>query len=262
MSDPDLLLKSGDVDGARAALIEKVKSAPADVPARMFLFQLLCVQGDWERARTQLRGLAQISPEAQMLSVAYGQAIEAEQTRAAVFRGEAQPALLVGSSPWAGDLAAALGAFAQGRTAEGEERRALAFDAAPDTPGELDGVAFDYLGDADPRFGPALEAIIAGRWGLLPLDAVSSIKTEGPKDLRDVVWLPVEIAFKSGQSVAGFLPTRYPGSETAENADLRLARSTDWQDSPAGQIGLGQHLLALSGGEERGVLEMRRLTFR
>lgn len=262
MSDPDLLLKSGDLDGARAALIETVKSAPADVPARMFLFQLLCVLGDWDRARTQLRSLAQLSPEAQMLSVAYNQVIEAELTRAAAFKGEGQPALLVGSSPWAGDLAAALGAFAQGRTEEGEQRRAQAFDAAPDTPGELDGVAFDYLGDADPRFGPCLEAIVAGRWGLLPLDSLASIRSEGPKDLRDVVWLPVEIGFKSGQSVAGFLPARYPGSETAEDADLRLARRTDWIDSPAGQIGLGQHLLGLSGGEERGVLELRRLVLR
>ena len=190
MADADALLRAGDLDGARAALVEAVRRAPSDQPVRMFLFQLLCVSGEWDKASAQLRALAQLSPEAQMLAVAYNQAVEAELFRAKVFAGEAQPALLVKSSAWAGDLAGALAALCQGRTDDAAALRDQAFDAAPDTPGDLDGTAFDWIADGDTRFGPAMEAIIAGQWGLLPFDCIEKIESEGPKDLRDIVWYP------------------------------------------------------------------------
>ena len=197
-----------------------------------------------------------------MLAVNYNLAIEAEQERARVFAGESPPALLVSSSSWAGDLASALGALAQGRLAEAAERRDLAFDAAPDTPGELDGTAFDWIADGDARFGPALEAIIAGRWGLVPFDAIERIESEGPKDLRDLVWLPAQVAFRTGQSVNAMLPVRYPGSESTQDATLRMAKRTDWRDESWGAVGAGQHEWSLSGGEEAGLLSLRRMVFR
>ncbi len=261
MADADELMRAGDLDGARAALIEGVKKSPSDQTIRMFLFQLQCLSGEWDKAQTHLRTLASLSPQAQMLAVTYNLAIEAERGRAEVFAGKAPPVLLVSSSPWAGDLAAALGAQARGNLDEAAEKRDKAFDAAPDTPGELDGVAFEWLADGDARFGPTLEAIIAGRWGLVPFDAIESIKSEGPQDLRDLVWLPVQLAFKSGQSVNAMLPVRYPGSETAADTAVRMARRTDWLSEPWGPQGLGQHEWSLSGGDDAGLLSVRRLTF-
>lgn len=261
MADADDLLRAGDLDGARQALIDRVKRAPDDQPSRMFLFQLLCVLGEWDKAKAQVRLLAQMSPEAQMLSVAYNMAIEAEIQREQAFAGDAQPALLVNTSPWAGDLAAALGLFAQGRAAEAEEARDRAFEAAPDTPGQFGDTPFDWIADADARFGPAFEAVIYGRWGLVPFDAVAKMTSEGPQDLRDLVWLPVEIEFKTGQSVAAILPARYPGTQGSGVADLILSRGTDWRDGPAGAQGIGQKLWSLGDGEEVGLLSLRRLTF-
>ena len=65
MSDANALLNAGDLNGARAALVDQVKRAPQDQPARMFLFQLFCLLGEWEKAKSQLRALASLSPEAQ-----------------------------------------------------------------------------------------------------------------------------------------------------------------------------------------------------
>jgi type VI secretion system protein ImpE len=262
LTEADALLRAGDLDGARQALVEVVSAKPADQPARMFLFQLLCIAGDWAKARTHLSALAQLSPEAQMLAVAYGQAIDAELFRDQVFAGTATPPNLARGSAWANDLALAIGHFAAGRVQEGEECRDRALDAAPDTPGTLDGVAFDWIADADHRFGPCLEAIVAGSYGIVPFDAVASIKSEGPKDLRDLVWYPVELAFRStGQSVAAMLPARYPGTPQSAANELKLARATDWSEGPAGSQGTGQRLLSLSGGEDRGLLELRHLSF-
>jgi type VI secretion system protein ImpE len=261
MADADELLRAGDLPGARAALIETVKRAPTDQSARLYLFQLLCLQADWERAQTHLRTLASLSPEAQMLAVNYNMAIDAERNRAEVFAGKAQPALLVGSSTWGGDLAAAIGLLAQGHVDDALARREQAFDAAPDTPGAFGEQSFDWISDSDPRFGPSFEAIIAGRWGLVPFDAVERIESEGPKDLRDLVWLPAVVAFKTGQSVNALLPTRYPGTEASDDDTLKLARATVWRDEPAGPFGLGQHEWSLSDGSEISLLALRKLTF-
>jgi protein involved in temperature-dependent protein secretion len=260
MHDADELLKSGDLDGARKALVEVVRAKPGDAAARMFLFQLLALAGEWDKAKLQMNTLAQLSPESQMLSVVYGQAIEAERERAEVFVGRTV-ATVHGGSDWLHGVADAIHHFCNDRVAEGEAARDAAFDAAPDTPGVLDDVAFDWIADGDGRFGPCVEAIIAGRYGLLGFDAIDHIKSEGPKDLRDLVWYPVQIAFKSGQSVAALLPARYPGLDVDANPAERLTRATSWRDAPWGSAGSGQHLWMTSTGEEQGLLSLRLLKF-
>ena len=259
MESADVLLAAGDLDGARRVLVETVKRAPADQPARMFLFQLLALSGEWDKAAAQLRALASLSPEAQMLSVVYGQALEAEKQRAAAFAGAAPVAVLVASSPWVETLAESIGAFAGGETGRGEDLRAAAFEAAPATPGECDGRAFGWIADADPRFGPCFEAIVAGRWGLVPFEAVSAMTSQGPADLRDVIWYPVEMALRSGQSAAALLPARYPDTERGDPAE-RLGRSTVWRAGSSGDEAVGQRLWSFDDGDDVGLLSLRRLS--
>ena len=227
----------------------------------MFLFQLLCINDEWDKASSQLRTLAQLSPEAQMLATAYGKAIEAEMLRAEAFAGTGEfPILANEDEAWTVDLAASLAAFARGDASEGDARRDAAFDAAPDCAGDADDHAFAWVADADPRFGPSIEAIVYGRWGLLPFSAVEQINFEPASDLRDFVWLPARLRLRNGTSVAALLPARYPGLGGAD-ASVRLGRETRWTEGPAGDVGLGQRLLAFDDGSEAGLLSLRRLTF-
>lgn len=257
--DADQLLRDGDLEGARKALVETVRSDPGDARARMFLFQLLAVAAEWDKARTHLEALARISPEAQMLASVYGLAIKAEAQRAEIFAGRERMPIIRGQ--WAEGLADAILHYANGRTDEGRAARDAALDGAPDTPGQLDSVKFEWISDADARFGPTFEVIIQGRYGLIAFSEVSRVQSEGPRDLRDTVWYPVQIAFQEGQSVAALLPTRYPGSELSDDLALRMGRSTGWAAGAGGDTGCGQHLLALSQGEEVGLLALRSLTF-
>lgn len=260
MGIADDLLRDGDLAGARAALVEAVRKQPGDEQARMFLFQLFAVAGEWDKARSQLAALASLSAEAQMLAVAYGQAIDAERERAAVLAGT-QRARQHSSSAWYEGVVDALELLGKGDVDGAEAARDAAFDAAPDTPGTVDDVAFDWIADADGRFGPGFEAIIGGRYGLQPFDQVEKIVSKGPKDLRDTVWYPVQIFFRSAQSVAAMLPARYPGSETSTDAGERLGKVTSWRETPAGEIGSGQRLWSLSTGDDVGLLSVRALTF-
>lgn len=260
MADADTLLRSGDFDGARAALVEAVRAQPADQSARMFLFQLLAVAGEWEKARRQLQTLAQLSGEAQMLAVAYGQAIDAELERAEVFAGRQRAHQHVASA-WCDGVIDALEHQGAGRADQASVSRDAAFDLAPEMPGRFNGDSFDWIADADARFGPSFEVIIGNRYGLQPFDQIVSITSQGPRDLRDIVWYPVEIAFKSGQSAAAFLPARYPGTEFSADSAARLSRETRWDEKDWGEAGLGQRLWTLSDGEDRGLLTLRNLRF-
>lgn len=256
MTEADDLLRAGDLDGARRVLVEVARRDPSDVPTRLFLWQLLAVAGEWSKAKSQLATLAQLSPEAQMLSVVYGQALDAEATRAAVLAGR-ERAVIHGGSEWAGGVAEALMIQANGDSARADELRDAAFDQAPDTPGTVDGAAIDWIADADPRFGPTFEAIIGGQYGLLPFDAVEKLSSEGPKDLRDLVWYPVELTLKSGPRLAALLPVRYP--ELSDDPAERSARATRWNDDGHG---IGQRLWAASDGEDRGLLSIRTIELR
>jgi type VI secretion system protein ImpE len=261
LADADQLLRDGDVAGARAALVDIVRSRPSDEKARMFLFQLLAVLGEWDKAKNQLGLLAQLSGEAQMLAVTYNQAIDAEKLRAEVFAGKADMPLLLGQGGWAEGLASGVSLIARGDHDGADTAREAAFEAAPDTPGSIEGERFEWIADADARFGPAFEAIVGGKYGLIAFDQVTGITSDGPQDLRDIVWYPVQIAFRNGQSAAAFLPARYPGSELSTQVNEQLGRATGWTDCEWGQQGSGQRLWSFSEGEDRGLLSLRELAF-
>src|SRR5579871_2277575 len=194
------LLTAGDLEGARRILTESLRADPRNASARMMLFQILCVIGDWDRAVAQLRSIAQLDPEAQMLQAAYNQVIAAERARAGAFAGSASMTTLVESPEWLTTLVQSLEAFAKGNSTEGNELRDRAFDSAPDSSGSLNGAAFARLADEDARFGPSFEAIIAGRWGILAFESITEIRCEGPKDPCDMIWLPVELTLRAGPS--------------------------------------------------------------
>lgn len=259
MSSADERLASGDIDGARALLVDRVRSAPEDQAARLFLFQLMAVSGEWDKAASQLRALAQIAPDAQMLSVVYGQLLEAEKLRAAAFAGGGPVPVLVESSPWVRDWADDLALLLSGDVGAGLARRTELLDAAPDTPGQWNGESFGWIMDADARFGPTFEAIVNGNWGIIPFEAVQEITSEGPRDLRDLVWLPIGMTLRSGQGAAGFLPVRYPGTEIDADAAVKLSRMTNWVGGDGGDTGLGQRLLITDSGAEMDILSLRRL---
>lgn len=259
MSKADELLAAGDLEGARAALVETVRSAPSDQAARLFLLQLMMVGGEWDKASAQAKALTSLSPQAEMLAVLCNQLIAGERQREAAFAGAEPFKVLVPTSKWVDDLAGSLTALAAGDLAKAEALRDEAFDAAPDTPGDCDGRRFTWIADADARFGPCLEVVIAGSWGLVPFEAIAAINSDGPQELRDLAWLPVQLELRSGQTAAAFLPTRYPGA-AGEAGALRLARGTEWREGPLGEVGAGQRLFALSDGDDLPILSLRRLS--
>lgn len=261
MASPDDLIRTGDVAAARAALIEEVRARPDDRKSRMFLSQLLLVLGEWDKALTHMKMLANLSPEALTLFTAYDRAITAEKQREAVFAGKAEPEALAPAGPWFQLLLQALAAETKGDVEAAARLRAEAFDLAPETRGDADGAAFEFIADADARFGPSLEAIVDGKYGLVPFEAIVELTCDGVRDLRDLVWMPARISLRTGQSGHVFLCARYPGAATDADSAIRLARKTEWEDrGELGNHGRGQRVFD-AGETEIALLDLRRLTF-
>ncbi|WP_319544408.1 hypothetical protein [Ruegeria conchae] len=85
---PEEHLRTGDLTATLTALQDKIRANPADAKLRIFLFQLLCVMGDWKRAITQLKLSAEMDEAATMMAKTYREAIICEVYREKVFAAE------------------------------------------------------------------------------------------------------------------------------------------------------------------------------
>ena len=252
-------LRDGDPALALQQLQEQVRAHPADAKARIFLFQLLAVLGQWERALTQLSVAAKLDVSALAMAQMYGEAIRCEVLRAQVFAGKKSPMIFGQPEQWLALLIESLLASGCGQAQESEQLRKLAFDQADASSGTMDDKPFTWIADADPRLGPLLEAIINGKYYWVPFARFSEIIIDAPSDLRDVVWMPAHFLFSNGGESVGLIPTRYPGSETCGEGLLALSRKTIWHEiAPDVFHGLGQRLIATDVGEVP-LMDVRRI---
>jgi type VI secretion system protein ImpE len=189
------------------------------------------VQGDWERAATQLSVLGEMDAGSLPMVHAYRSAMQCERLRLSVMQGERSPLIFGDPAPWLALLVQSLSALASGRTAEADALRAEALAGAPAVAGTLNGEPFDWIADADSRLGPVLEAMVNGAYYWIPFQRVARLHLEPPADLRDLVWLPAQFTWANGGEALGFIPARYSGSEVAGDSALLLARRTEWRAS-------------------------------
>ena len=244
------LLRQGDLNSTLVQLQAEVRADPSNAAHRTFLFQLCAVMGDWERAAAQLSVAGSLNARALPMVQTYRAALECEVFREAVFAGIKTPLLLGEPEPWVVLLIDALALDAAGRAAEAMQARDSALAQAPTSAGRIDGHAFEWIADGDSRLGPVCEAIINGKYYWIPFHRLTSIAVETPADLRDAIWIPIQVTLANGGQTVALMPTRYPGSERSVDDALRLARKTEWDELPSGAYaGKGQRMFATDQGE-------------
>jgi type VI secretion system protein ImpE len=253
-------LKGGDPVRALAQLQEQVRAKPADPKLRVFLFQLLCVLGQWERALNQLSVASGLDPGALAMAQTYGDAVRCEAIRDEVFDGKKSPMIFGQPDQWLALLIESLLVAARGEQDRSQDLRARAFDEAPTSQGDIDGKAFTWIADADSRLGPVLEAVINGRYYWVPFSRLMKIQLEPPEDLRDMVWTAAHLQFENGGESVALIPTRYPGSEAAGDGLIALARKTVWEEiGPDMHRGLGQRILT-TDADDTPLMEVRTIS--
>lgn len=244
------LLRAGNLDEALKALQSEIRGKPDDQALRRYLFQLEAVLGRLDKALNQLQVLASLDADSMMLAQIFRPVISCEMLRRDVFKGERSPLVFGEPMEWMGWLIQAGSQVARGEFEAAAALRDKAFEAAPETPGRINGQDFAWLADADSRLGPVIEAYIEGKYFWVPIARIQKIELEKPSDLRDLVWLPARFTWTNGGAVPGHIPVRYPGTESSPDSALKLSRRTDWVEKP-GQtwLGCGQRMFASDVGE-------------
>jgi type VI secretion system protein ImpE len=223
------LYKEGKLSEAIARVQEDLRSDPQNVTERTFLFELLCFQGEFERARKQLEVIEAADPASYLGTMRFKQLLGAEDKRQSMFRTGVLP-----------------------------DRK----DDDPSVSGTLNGQAFGDIRDADPRIGPRLEMIAGGQYVWIPFSELSSVKMEPPALLRDLLWAPAEVEIRNrevGDASEVILPVMTALSWQSSDELVRLGRVTTWEELDSGEESpVGQKLL-LVDDEEFPILEVREL---
>lgn len=256
-------LRDGDPAGAVRQLQNEIRAKPADAKLRVFLFQLLCVQGDWKRALNQLNVAGELDSSTLAMVQTYREAIHCETLRSQVFAGQKAPLLFGEPETWTALLIEALLREGRGEHDAAASLREQAFDQAPASSGQARGdgepVDFQWIADADMRIGPVLEAVVNGRYYWIPFARLAAAEIEAPTDLRDRVWMPAHLTFSNGGEVVALLPTRYAGTDLSDPL-LALARKTEWSEPRPGlYLGSGQRTLATDVAE-LALMDLRSIT--
>jgi type VI secretion system protein ImpE len=253
---------AGDLPGAIQELNQTLRSRPTDTQARVFLFEILCFAGDYDRAGRQLDVLrTQASdPGAQLALEAYRDLLAAERMREQVFDGTSLPKFLTTPPPSVEQYAVLLAKLAKGH-ADVAERFAEAEEAMPVRAGDIDGAAFSAIRDADDRLAPVLEAFHGADYLWLPFEQITSLELRAPTKLRDLLWTSAVVELEGHPSGDVFIPALYVRSHRHPDNQVKLGRMTEWE-AIGEQIvtGAGQRVLMIDG-EERALLTIRNLRF-
>jgi len=227
------LFQAGKLTEAIQSLTVEVRSNPTDPRRRSFLFELLTLAGEFDRAFKHLDVLAQTSPAAEVGALLYKSAISAEKQRQSLFSKGQQPAEAAGVTSG---------------------------------PGLLNGKPFKTIEDADPRLGCRFEAFVAGEYMLIPFRYIGSFQLSAPRSVRDLIWSSAIIKtspeFKGKELGEVLVPVLYPLSWQHPNDAVKLGRATEWQElQPGMPAPVGQKMLVIDGEEVVPLLEVRDLQF-
>ncbi|AEA66006.1 type VI secretion system accessory protein TagJ [Burkholderia gladioli] len=227
----------------------RLRAQPTTASHRWALFQLMCVTGEWTRAVQQLQTWAKLEPSQAPTAQVYRDLIRAERWRKQVVEGRERPGFVLEPPAWVDGLLNALRFAADGQIEHADDAREAALDAAPSVAVRIPQGNAAWIVDSDSSFGPVCEVITAGHYRWVPFADLVAWRVSPPTKLVDLVWAPCTLTLVDGAIVHGFMPARYPDSETGDDA-MRLGRSTVWlENGRTGITALGQKTWATDQGD-------------
>lgn len=255
------LMRAGRLSEARSVLIQEVKSAPGDTGKRTLLFQVLALQGEWEKAAKHLDVVSTQDPTKAVGVQAYLNIVKAELERIKVMDGKLTPSFLPDVPAYFPKYAMYLKALREERF--GEARSLLIeIDASlPVVSGTINGESFEGMSDTDAWFYPFLEAFVHDRYVWIPFDAIRELLIQEARSSFDLIWATASVTTWEGLTMNCVLPVLYPATHLHGDDQVKAGRVTDWVPLGSGlSRGVGQHVFQV-GDREMAILEIREATF-
>lgn len=255
------LFEAGDLSAAMTATIEEVKQRPADLALRTLLFELLCFQGDFDRAEKHLDVVGQQDVQTEWAVQVYRNILAAERNRRRLWSDGVAPEFLLDPPEYAQLQLKAVNRLREGQSAaalalleQSESLRPVVMARRGDQP------AGDFR-DCDDVLAPILELIILRDYVWLPLTQVRELEIGKPERPRDLIWIPVRVVLEDESQRRGYMPVLYPGTHKHPDDKVKLGRVTDWSGDEGCPVrGVGQKTF-LCGDQDFGLLDLGQVTF-
>jgi len=255
------LIQAGKLVEAREQLVAAVKVSPADMASRSLLFQVLCYNGEWEKADRHLQAIAAQDAKRGAGALGYRNIIQAEINRREV-ASDKHLASFISEPPDYFDLFVRMrkSLAAQNETETTNALKDLD-SRRPQLSGTVNGDPFVGFCDTDTTLFPFLEVIAHERYLWVPFESIRELIVSAPESLLDLLWISASITTWEGLTMNCYLPVVYPNTFDHDDVRIKMGRMTDWQPLAGTYArGVGQHVFEV-GGKDMAILELREVLF-
>ncbi|WP_394144963.1 type VI secretion system accessory protein TagJ [Vibrio atypicus] len=221
------LLQEGRLTKAIELCGDKLKDSPADFELRSLFIEMLCVDGQLERADQQLNLIVKQFPECLPGAMNMRQLVHAAQARVDFGVG-GDTATYVGNGKHT--LAPLIKLRMALRDENSEQLTDAAFkleESRESRTVTINDMSVETLRDIDDSLAGYLEVFgTNGKYYLIPYSDICWLKFMPVESLFESVWRKAEIDILNGPSGEVFIPLTYLQSESDCE---KLGRETDWQ---------------------------------
>ena len=231
---------AGNIEAAVSSAIALVKAKPTSVPARLALAQMLCFQGDLERADKHLETALIQSPEQGVQLALYRQLLRAEVSRKECLTKGRLPEFVGEASDIAKLHISAFIDLREGRNEQAAEKLAEVEEKRPRITGVCDEVEFTDIRDQDDLTSSYMEVLTStGKYYWVPFEKLEVVDFQPPKGPWDLLWRQADMIVTDGPTGVVYVPITYYPFDSELTTEHRLGRSTDWIDSDGIARGIG-----------------------
>lgn len=235
------MLQQGRLTEVIAHIETVLRDDPLNADLKSTLIELLCINGELERADKMLNGIVQKHPDFLVGALNLRQLIRAEQSRQDFINGKGIPNIFGKSDAHTKAFMALRLAINEGEQAVITKAGAALETARPQLALTINEQAHSEVRDLDDSLGGFIEIFgTDGKYYVAQLAEIEYIHFKPVNSIIEQVWRRVELSIKDGPSGEAHIPVVYGAS--VSDAE-KLGRETDWhQSAPEVMTGVGQKM--------------------
>ncbi len=253
------LFKKNELDAALQEVQAVIKNDPTDQAYRLTYAEILCIQGDLEKADKQLEVVVKQAPKNVMELLNWRQLIRAEQKRQDWFQQGAVPTFLEKNERL--ETLLRVGVELRSNNIEEAEKLIASLEEGRPTVDVVygDNQQATELRDLDDTCSDFVEVLTSkGDYYWITFDQLLSIEFEEPQRFLDTIWRRATIHTTTGIDGVVFIPAIYANSESVSE---KMGTTTDWTAlSENLYCGKGQKIW-LFGEQDIPLMELTSITF-
>jgi len=250
--------EQGDLNEALKTMSQELTEKPSDISKRAFYIELLCINGDYEKADRQLDIMTTLDPSSVLVIGKWRQLIRAAQARKDVYLDGAIPEVIDTPTERIKALLETQLALREGD----EEKVTLTTRDLEDSrlpyTAIVNGNTVNDIRDIDDSCAGILEVLgTNGNYYWVDFSQIKLLEFTPPERPIDLIWRKAEIVLNNGTEGEVYIPSIYI---TAKDNASKLGRKTEWDETSGMVHGIGQRSW-LSGEEALSIMELEKVVF-